>query len=225
MSPAGATGQKMPADFPLEDGRLGCLTCHDVLPGCRAESSVSLRGGPAAGPIRFCFRCHAEEDYRRFNVHDQLEDGKIKPDTCRGCHAAVPDVRFEGEELSTLRRKSSEVCRSCHAATRNHPSGGTHMGATLAPEMMWHLSAYEMQSTMRLSFPQLLKYARSTQRVPRSMPLDDRGRITCFTCHNPHEQGLWPAGNLHAVGAEPKRATNHRLRARQGKVCVACHEK
>lgn len=228
MIPTGATGQKVPADFPLdEDGRLGCLTCHDITSGCRMKSPLLLRGGRVASPIRFCFRCHAEEDYRPFNVHDQLEDGKMKTDTCLWCHNAAPDVNapLEGEASSTLRRQSSEVCRSCHTSTQNHPTGGPHLEAAPAPEMMWRMSAYEMQATMRLAFPQLLKYAGSTQRVPRSMPLDDRGRIACYTCHNPHEQGLWPARHPRAVGAEPKQATNHRLRVHRGRVCVACHEK
>lgn len=233
MIPTGMAKEKIPSDFPLDDGRVGCLTCHDVASGCRTESpmsraaSVRLRGGPTAGPMMFCFRCHAEEDYRPFNAHDQLAGDKRKADTCLWCHTITPDVNVppEGEALSTLRRRSSDVCRSCHVVTKNHPAGGSHIGAIPAPEMIWHMSAREMQSTMRLSFPQLLKYARSTQRVPRSMPLDDGGRIACSTCHNPHEQGLWPARNPRAVGAEPKQATNHRLRVHQGRVCVACHEK
>ena len=233
MVAANMARQKIPSDFPLDDGRLACLTCHDIAPDCETKPPMSqstpnrLRGGRLASPMLFCFCCHAEEDYRPFNSHDQLEGDKVKIDTCLWCHTSAPDVnvRREGEALSTLRRKSSEVCRSCHVVTENHPTGGSHMGATPPREMMWHMSAYEMQSTMRLSFPQLLKYARSTQRAPRSMPLDDRGRITCYTCHNSHERGLWPARNPRAVGAEPKQAVNHRLRAHQGKICVACHEK
>jgi len=99
------------------------------------------------------------------------------------------------------------------------------MGARPTKEMVWNMSAYEMQSTMRLSFEQLLKFARAMDRAPRSMPLDSRGRITCFTCHNPHEKGLLPARNPRSVGAEPKKAINHRIRAHKGNICVACHEK
>lgn len=186
-----------------------------------------LRGGQVASPMMFCLHCHGEEEYRPFNVHAQLEGDTMKVDTCLWCHNGVPDVslRPEGEALPALRRESSAVCRSCHVVTSNHPAGGAHMGAAPTPEMTWHMAAYEMQATMRLPFERLLRYARSAQRVPRSMPLDDRGRITCYTCHNPHEQGLRPARNPRAVGAEPKQATNHRLRAHQGQICVACHEK
>jgi len=180
-----------------------------------------------ATPMMFCFQCHTEESYRPFNAHDQLDANEVKTDTCLWCHTAVPEVslRPAGGAMQTLRRQSSGVCHSCHRVAPNHPTGDYHMDTVPTAQMRWHMAAYEMQSTMRLSFPQLLKYARTTQRAPRSMPLDERGRIACFTCHNPHEKGLLPARNPRSVGAEPKRAVNHRLRAHQGNMCVACHEK
>jgi hypothetical protein len=91
--------------------------------------------------------------------------------------------------------------------------------------MVQYMSAYEMKSKMRLPFAQLLEIARATRRAPRSIPLDETGRITCSSCHNPHEKGLLPGGNPRAVGADAKQATNHRLRIPQGSMCVACHQK
>jgi len=231
--PTDATRQRIPSDFPLEEGKVGCSTCHDVTWGCGVEPSASrsvpsrLRGGQMTNPMMFCFRCHAEERYNAFNAHDQLDAEGIKADTCLWCHASVPDVhlRLEGATSQVLRRQSFAVCRSCHRVARHHPAGGMHMEVAPTAEMKWHMSAYEMQATMRLSFPQLLKYAQATKREPRAMPLDDQGRITCITCHNPHEKGVLPARNPRAVGAEPKLAVNHRLRALDSNMCVACHEK
>jgi hypothetical protein len=91
--------------------------------------------------------------------------------------------------------------------------------------MMWYMSAHELQTTMRLPFPQLLRYVRTAKRTPRSIPLDEEGRITCYSCHNPHEKGLLPSGNPRSVGAEPKQVANHRVRSREGKLCAACHQK
>jgi hypothetical protein len=99
------------------------------------------------------------------------------------------------------------------------------MSATPSADMVQYMSAYEMKSKMRLPFGQLLEIARASKRAPRSIPLDEDGRITCSSCHNPHEKGLLPGGNPRAVGAEPKQAANHRLRIPQGSVCVACHQK
>jgi hypothetical protein len=55
--------------------------------------------------------------------------------------------------------------------------------------------------------------------------LDPQGRLTCTSCHNPHVRGLWPEKDPRAVGAEPARATDHRLRIGKGKQCLGCHEK
>ena len=231
--PTEVTRQKIPSSFPLDDGRVSCRTCHDVTWGCKNETtnpqtgSHGLRGGQMANPMMFCLQCHAEENYRPFNAHDQRQADKAKVDTCLWCHTSVPDVsaRFDNGALHTLRRQSFGVCRSCHRVAKDHPAGGIHMEAIPTLEMRWHMSAYEMQSTMRLSFAQLLKYARATKRIPRSMPLDERGRITCFTCHNPHEKGLLPARNPRSSGAEPKHAVDHRLRIHEDNMCTACHEK
>jgi hypothetical protein len=87
------------------------------------------------------------------------------------------------------------------------------------------MSAREMQTKMRMPFPQLLAHARAIKRIPRSIPLDEAGRITCYSCHNPHEKGLLPEANPRSIGADAKQAANHRLRVREGKLCVACHQK
>ena len=90
--------------------------------------------------------------------------------------------------------------------------------------MMWYMSAYEMQLQMRLPFEQLLKYVRAAKRAPRTIPLDENGGITCYSCHNPHENGLLPSWNPRSVGAESKHALSSRLRARGGNVCIVCHK-
>lgn len=231
VAPPAPLAQRWPSGFPLQDGRLTCLTCHDIASGCQIEPPAApedlLRGGQLVSRLRFCYHCHAPEDYRAFNVHDQLAGARPKADTCLWCHVTVPDVNapFDDSVAHALRRPGSGVCRNCHRMAASHPTGGSHVSAEPAPEMLWHMSAYEMQAKMRLPPAQLLKYARAAERAPRSMPLDEHGQITCYTCHNPHEQGLLPLRSPRALGAEPKHATNRRLRARENNVCVACHEK
>ena len=174
----------------------------------------------------FCFHCHAQTGYDAFNPHDQLEAGKPKTDTCAWCHVSVPDVNATSPQGASyaLRTKSSGLCRNCHVVAQDHPVR-SHMQATPSADMRWYMSACEMRSTMRLPFPRLLQYARAAQRAPRSIPLDAEGRITCHSCHNPHDKGVLPRSNPRSIGAEPKQAVNHRLRTTQGKVCVACHQK
>lgn len=231
--PSEAILRRMPSGFPLTDGRLTCLTCHDLTWGCTTQppaampSRNSLRGDRVASPSEFCFYCHVKESYNSFNVHDQLKTGEAKTDVCLWCHTNVPDVNSPDEAKVPygLRGTSNAICRNCHRMMEDHPAGSPHVNEMPTSEMIWRMSAYEMQSKMRLSFAQLLEYARATRRSPRSMPLDENGRIACYTCHNPHEKGLFPPRNLRSVGSEPKHAANRRLRHYEGKICVACHQK
>ena len=231
--PSAALRDHIPSEFPLKAGQLTCLSCHDLRWHCQATPPGAqppphyLRGTPQTNPLSFCFLCHREDNYLAFNVHDQHEAGHIKGDTCLWCHSQVPDIHAEGpgRVASVSISQSSAVCRSCHRVTRQHPSEGIHVLARPSMEMIWRMSAYELQARMRLPMEQLQKYVQAAKRMPRSILLDDQGRIQCTSCHNPHEQGLLSDRNPRAFGAEPIRATNHRLRGRPGRMCLACHEK
>ncbi len=224
--------KRIPPELPLERGILTCLSCHDVAPACKggqqtaASNHYFLRGSQTSNPLMFCFQCHAPESYRPFNPHDQLAEAKPKADTCTWCHRGVPDVNAPPDRggPQALRAKGADICRNCHTVATDHPVRA-HMGAVPPAPMMWYMSAYELKSKMRLPFPRLLEYARTAQRAPRSIPLDEGGRITCYSCHNPHEKDLLPNGDPRSLGAEPKQAVNHRVRSREGPLCVACHQK
>ena len=90
VAPSEAILRQMPSGFPLADGKMTCLTCHDLAWGCTTEppagmpSRNSLRGDRVANPLAFCFGCHAQASYSSLNVHDQLEAGKPKADVAGG---------------------------------------------------------------------------------------------------------------------------------------------
>lgn len=233
MAPSPQMARRIPSVFPLESGTLSCLSCHDVTWHCKLGRPTALpnrsflRGDPVSHPLAFCFQCHNRQNYRPFNAHDQLEAGKVKGETCAWCHIGIPDVKSRLAEGASyaLRSESFGVCNNCHLVNKGHPTGDPHMYARPPAEMIWHMSAYEMQPQMHVALEQLQKYVRAAKRKPRSIPLDEKGRITCYSCHNPHEEGLLPNWNLRSVGAEPKQAMNHRLRAHGGIACRACHQK
>lgn len=233
IAPSAAMTAGMPPGFPLENGKLDCLSCHDVTWHCKSGRPPALpnrsflRGAAVSHPMEFCFQCHKRENYRPFNAHDQLDAGKVKTEACAWCHVRVPDVgsRLEEGASYALRSESFGVCNNCHLVSKDHPTGDPHMYAIPSPEMMWHMSAYEIQPQMRLPYKQLVEYVRAAKRAPQSIPLDEKGRITCYSCHNPHEKGLLPDWNLRSVGAQPEQAVNSRLRAHGSIACRACHEK
>lgn len=105
---------------------------------------------------------------------------------------------------------------------KGHPLGHHHMGARPGADMKTYMVAVEMQSTMRLPLDKLLQYARATQRAPRVVPLDERGRITCYTCHDPHEAGVI-THRYRGEAVPVDRAQSPRLRTESGSLCRACH--
>ncbi|UCD00225.1 MAG: hypothetical protein JSW66_10150 [Phycisphaerales bacterium] len=233
LAPSEVMADRIPREFPLDKGVVTCSTCHDVARQCRTSRPAGgfqrnfLRGAHVSHALEFCFRCHARENSRPFNAHDQIRAGRPKADACIWCHTGVPDVDTgpEADASHALRAKPHGICNNCHPVARGHPNDGPHMGATPPAEMTWYMSAHEIQPRMNLPLKQLLEYVRAAERAPRSIPLDEAGRITCYSCHNPHERGLLPNWNPRSIGSEPKQAHNHRLRAIQGQLCKACHQK
>jgi hypothetical protein len=221
----------IPRNFPLFNGRLSCLTCHDVTPDCRLEtlkgesSPNFLRGGNNQSALAFCADCHTEQNHTALNVHDQRQGDRIKTDTCRWCHIQTKpnEPLLIDSAHFPVRPNSSEICQNCHTVAEDHPSGGPHLYIKPSDDMIWYISAYELHSRMSLSIQELVVFVRAAQRTPRSIPLDDQGRIICATCHNPHEEGLFRPGSDPATGAEPKQAVNQRLRAPKGQMCLTCH--
>ena len=220
----------IPSEFPLEEGKMTCLTCHDMAKSCPnpEHDPMFLRAGPGKNRVDFCARCHRTEQTRPFNVHDQKEEDHLKTDTCLWCHVDSWDADAPGYENPEypLRPYGTKLCENCHTVASDHPSGGPHMKSKPPEAMVWYMAASEMRGKMSLPFEDLLKYVKAAKRMPRTMPLNANACIECYTCHNPHETGVIRTSNPRALGAESKHAENHRLRAsRKGQMCRACHNK
>lgn len=220
--------ERTPSDFPLKEGRMTCLTCHDMAKACRAGAANPsyLRGKVGSKRVEFCAHCHGTEQARPFNVHDQVGANGLKTDTCLWCHVGTWQTDTSGYEnpVYLLRPYGAALCENCHSVASDHPASEPHMNTLPSEDMMWIMAANEMRYKMKLPFKDLLSFVKAAKRRPRAIPLDAQSRITCYTCHNPHETGVIKASNPRALGAEPKQAQRDRLRAsKKGQMCQACH--
>ena len=90
VNPSDEKKTKIPPDLPLEDGKVTCLTCHDLYRQCQKQEvdKVSLRGMPYRKATDFCFKCHDQKSYVMLDPHEQLDKkGEIVTEKCLYCHA------------------------------------------------------------------------------------------------------------------------------------------
>jgi hypothetical protein len=192
-----------PRGFPLTDGKMTCDTCHDVYRQCqkRLFDRRSLRGAPYPMKTDFCYRCHEAKKYKRRNAHHQIRaDGTIDAKTCLYCHKDKPDVKTATYRDVTFIGDTRALCMRCHPITGNHPGNFDHMAKRPSAKGLARLAALKKKYHIIL-------------------PLAEDGKMTCITCHNPHEKGVIPVGKPSAKGAGSK----YRERVPK-KLCIECHQ-
>ena len=96
--------------YPLNQGKLICVTCHDEVSHGKPDSANPnfLRGGPYADVDKFCYRCHLEDKEVYNNPHRQVDGfGRIRTESCRFCHRNDPDPgkKTPGEPRDDGRRR------------------------------------------------------------------------------------------------------------------------
>ena len=193
---------KIPAELPLQEGKITCLTCHDIYWQCqkRRVDKNSLRGSPFPKRSDFCYKCHDDSSYMMLDPHSQLNAwGKIIVEKCLYCHTEKPDeTRAHYQEVQFI-GDLEVICQRCHVIRGNHAGNVNHM-VKPSPKMLTRMQTMEQEFGIIL-------------------PLDENGRLTCITCHNPHDKGVIQTESPAAKGAGSK--YRHRL---PGSLCAECHQ-
>lgn len=203
MTPTVEKQKRMPPDFPLENGKVTCLTCHDIYRQCqkRLFERNSLRGAPYPRRMNFCYNCHVKESYEPIDPHQQLNNNEeIVIETCLICHKKKPDEKHATFKDVTFIGDIELTCRRCHHIAGNHSGNHDHMKDIPSADGVKRIKFVEGKFQTRL-------------------PLDENGKMTCITCHNPHEKGIIPESSPGAKGAGSK--YRHRL---PGNLCKECHQ-
>ncbi|MBI4849732.1 MAG: hypothetical protein HY808_14375 [Nitrospirae bacterium] len=201
---------KIPKDFPLPGGKVSCLTCHDMYLQCQLNPRALslnkrfLRGAPYVSRTMLCFRCHDEKKYTMLDPHNQInEAGAIIVDKCLYCHTEKPDEKRATFQEVKLIGDLEVLCFRCHfKQSQLHPINANHLRTPSDKTLM----------TMK----------ESEKKYGIILPLNYEGKITCPTCHNPHEKGIIPGEKPSSQGASEKYRL--RLAGRNLQICVACHK-
>lgn len=205
--PSEASTVKIPASFPLRDGKVSCTTCHDIVVQCRdsredkilRKGQMFLRGAPHKTRTSMCFQCHDKERYKKYNPHIQLNKaGEVIKQKCFYCHSELPDEKKTGYKDVKLIGNFGALCMGCHFRSAKQPLHVRHLRKP-SNEVLAQIKRMQAEFNIVL-------------------PLDQDGQITCVTCHNPHQKGLIPDSRAGAKGA----GETHRHRL-SGNMCIKCH--
>lgn len=200
--------KRMPNNFPLQNGKIACITCHDVFAQCRDGKPKEvfkggrnfLRGGPYKKLTTLCFKCHDKTKFEKFNPHKQLDkNGKTITRKCLYCHKKVPDVKTEEFKDVALIGDLGPLCVRCHNKADKTTLHARHLRKP-SDKVLARIKQMEIEFGIVL-------------------PLNYDGKITCATCHNPHAKGVIPSGRAGAKGA----GKEHRQRL-PGNICQQCHQ-
>jgi hypothetical protein len=200
---------RIPAQFPLWEGQITCITCHNIFIQCEdrpldrayLKDQKFLRGAPFETEADICFQCHNIESYRMYNPHLQLDAHKeIIKDKCLYCHSELPDEKQTNAKDARLIGNLQALCIRCHMKAPRQDFHAKHLRKPTA-EVLDRIKQLEQQDNIIL-------------------PLSEDGMITCATCHNPHEKGVIPDVRAGAKGAGEK--WRQRL-ADTNTMCIKCH--
>lgn len=208
------------------DGEMVCDTCHGIedlkeipLDEVEIDDPEFLNLGPYPILTDFCYRCHEQTGHERYNLHQMLDEkGEVDERGCVYCHLETPDPSQadQADELE-FRLPKAKLCYGCHLKTP-------------------HLNALSHQAEPDEKIREVMRRTEKEQEI--HLPLDEAGKVTCITCHSPHQAGLIdpdrPAGKVIEDGsiedgiayqrtawsqvfARDKATRLHALQSKQGK--------
>lgn len=222
--------------WPLRDGRLGCLTCHDMKPGCTGDlddqTNSSFLRAQATGQAAqkpFCLNCHQASSYTKVNPHLMLEPSisgsQVIEGKCTFCHDRVLDRETRKRSgNAALRTDVVVLCHDCHQRHRDGIAE-KHVGAHVSPEMLARAAIRESIGFGSVIESPLLDDAMRQKRRSSMVPVDSGGRLTCTTCHNPHQAGLFPRQSEMSYRAMFMKPDGHLVSpVRNSAWCRYCHE-
>ncbi len=223
-----------PAGWPLLEGRIVCVTCHEPIIACRLDRARGrenpyLLRGYEKGLLAFCGRCHLADQFGPHSPHRMLNptEGTVES-ACRFCHVRYYNDRDRMHRSgdSGLRTDEVTLCAGCHPEHIDYFEPG-HMGAKVRPEMKTYMvsvdRALKPPGSRAESGP-----AGEAGRLPGEpvrLPLHGGDTVVCSTCHNPHEEGVFPRESdleFGAVHPDRQRQTR-RLRGLGKELCAGCH--
>jgi predicted CXXCH cytochrome family protein len=119
----------VPKGWPLTDGALTCLTCHDQGHEDQPQRLWMLRGGPYATKRAVCRNCHSGADLENSRIHQEINEGK----SCEMCHLTRPRPGTDSIKTVTFIADPDLLCLRCH--DQSVSDGSLHHSGVIGREV------------------------------------------------------------------------------------------
>jgi predicted CXXCH cytochrome family protein len=100
----------VPKGWPLVDGALTCLTCHEQGHEDQQQRPWLLRGGPYAHARAACRNCHSMKDLEASRIHQEINEGRA----CEMCHKTRPRPGTDTIKTVDFIASPDLLCLRCH---------------------------------------------------------------------------------------------------------------
>lgn len=225
-----------PAAWPIPNGELSCVTCHDfgrghARGGPRPERNAWMLRGYTGGSLSdFCAKCHvASPAHKPFNPHVMLDDkGEVNLRNCLLCHRETSDVIQHKTRTGQpdLLADPISLCVRCHQRHVDYFEPG-HIGRPVPAGIRAYMLAREDLGMGTTLTPAEIARYEGISRQPQRSPLGPGNRLVCSTCHNPHQHGLFPPNSPLGLGGMKVHVPNRppEMRGLGKETCRGCHGK
>lgn len=122
-------GITIPKGWPLTNGALTCLTCHDQGHEEQPRWPWMLHGAPYATPRAVCRACHSKTGLESSKIHQEISEGK----SCDTCHLTRPRPGQDTIKTVTFIADPDLLCQRCHDDAG--VDGAIHHGNVIGREM------------------------------------------------------------------------------------------
>jgi predicted CXXCH cytochrome family protein len=207
------------------DGIITCQTCHTVHDNPINHAALLVRSNPKSA---FCLSCHTDKQPVAKTEHNlalsekdekNLEGETVsEAGTCSACHLPHNPARVPYDAAGGMNR-STALCLSCHAQGKfaenekltgyRHPSGMTLSAAPGVDAERFRVVDREGKA---LDLPLFDRYG---------LQNNERGTMTCATCHNAH--GGAAVEDAPFEEGEAKPVETRFLREPSPGICRQCH--
>jgi predicted CXXCH cytochrome family protein len=103
-------GFSVPKGWPLTNGTLTCLTCHEQGHEDQQPMPWMLRGSPYALRRDPCWRCHDRNNFKVSDIHKDINEGR----RCDFCHIGNPQPGKDTIKTVSFLGDPDLPCLACH---------------------------------------------------------------------------------------------------------------